>query len=107
MGVDCQEDGEADIMTRKKRTSLDSVFQGDAGEASASPKTTASSPPPTKGKRPGIKQQTAYLPLPVYQQLRRLAFEEEQKMHDLLMEGLDRVFADRGLPSIKEITKES
>ena len=58
----------------------------------------------TSGKRPGIKQQTAYLALPVYEQVRRLAFEENTKMHTLLMEGLDRVFKDRGLPSIAELT---
>ena len=54
-------------------------------------------------RRPGIKQQTAYLPLPVYEQLRHLAFDEKVKMHALLMEGLDRVFADRGLLSIAEL----
>ena len=36
-----------------------------------------------------IKQQTVYLPIPVYEQIRRLAFEERCKMHDLLMEGLE------------------
>ena len=56
------------------------------------------------GKRSGIKQQTAYLALPVYEQVRRLAFEENTKMHPLLIEGLDRVFKDRGLPSIAELT---
>jgi hypothetical protein len=57
-----------------------------------------------QGRRPGIKQQTAYLPEPVYEQLRRLAFEERRKMHDYIMEGLDRVFRDRGLASITELT---
>ena len=37
-------------------------------------------------------------------EVRRLAFEENTKMHTLLMEGLDRVFKDRGLPSIAELT---
>ena len=35
-----------------------------------------------QGRRPRVKQQTAYLPLPVYEQVRRLAFEENAKMHD-------------------------
>ena len=59
--------------------------------------------PASSGKRPRVKQQTAYLPLPVYEQLRRLAFDETTKMHTLLMEGLDRVFEDRGLLSIAEL----
>jgi hypothetical protein len=41
--------------------------------------------------------------LPVYEQLRRLAFEERRKMHQLLMEGLDRVFRDRGLPGLADL----
>jgi len=56
------------------------------------------------GRRPGLKQQTAYLPEPVYEQLRALAFEERRKMHDLLMEGLDMVFKQRGLRSIEDLT---
>ncbi len=32
-----------------------------------------------------------------------LAFEERVKMHGLLMEGLDRVFRDRGLPGLDEL----
>ena len=58
-----------------------------------------------QGRRPGIKQQTAYLPEAVYEQLRRLAFEERHKMHDYILEGLDRVFKDRGLKSIPELTR--
>ena len=36
--------------------------------------------------------------------LRALAFEERRKMHDLLMEGLDMVFKQRGLRSIEDLT---
>jgi hypothetical protein len=57
-------------------------------------------------RRPGLKQQTAYLPEPVYEQFRRLAFEERCKMHDLLMEGLDLVFKRRGLRSIENLTSK-
>jgi hypothetical protein len=39
----------------------------------------------------------------VYEQLRRLAFDERVKMHQLLLEGLDRVFRDRGLPGLDEL----
>lgn len=51
-----------------------------------------------------VKQHTAYLPLPVHEQPRKLAFEENRKMHDYLIDGLDRVFADRGLPADEDIS---
>ena len=91
----------------KKRTSLESVL-GETTIAVEPESTTIPSPSTaaTKAasKRPCVKQQTAYLPLPVYEQVRRLAFEENAKMHDFLMEGLDHVFKNRGLPSIDELT---
>jgi hypothetical protein len=62
-------------------------------------------PKRTINNRP-IKQQTVYLPIPVYEQLRRLAFDEREKMHTLIMEGLDRVFRDRGLRSLAELERE-
>jgi hypothetical protein len=58
------------------------------------------------GGRAHVKQLTLYLPHPVYRQLRELAFHEERRMHSLLMEGLDRLFADRGARSIEQITRE-
>ena len=91
----------------KKRTSLEAVLS--ETPSVAEPKSTLRKDSPnntatTSGRRSGVKQQTAYLALPVYEQVRRLAFEENTKMHTLLMEGLDRVFKDRGLPSIAELT---
>ena len=50
-----------------------------------------------------IVRHTAYLPKAVHEQLRQLAFEERLKMHDYLIEGLDLVFAKRGLSSIQEL----
>ena len=111
-------------MTSKKRTSLDAVFgatvlptSSDAPKSRAKIRTeptTGAKALPTieveqgskvamRSKRPAVKQHTAYLPLPVHEQLRKLAFEENRKIHDYLMEGLDRVFADRGLPAAKDI----
>ncbi|MEZ5848047.1 MAG: ribbon-helix-helix domain-containing protein [Geminicoccaceae bacterium] len=92
---------------RSKRTSLESIL---TDGAQATPVTAPEPAPAPKARtlpeRKPIKQQTVYLPLPVYEQMRRLAFEERCKMHDLLMEGLDRVFRDRGLAPIAELRKE-
>lgn len=87
----------------RKRTSLSAVL---GTVEDAPPTTTTAERPPHRGggRRPGLKQQTAYLPNPVYEQLRALAFEERRKMHDLLMEGLNLVFKQRGLRSIEDLT---
>jgi hypothetical protein len=87
----------------RKRTSLSAVL----GTVQNVSSTAATAERPLRrggGRRPGLKQQTAYLPEPVYEQLRALAFEERRKMHDLLMEGLDLVFKQRGLRSIEDLT---
>ena len=89
----------------KKRTSLDAVLG--VPSTQAAPATPEASPIVAlqrNERRPGIRQQTAYLPEPVYEQLRKLAFEERQRMHHYLLEGLDRVFRDRGLLSVEELT---
>jgi hypothetical protein len=107
-------------MSAKKRTSLDAVFAPEELPAPKPPKKTAPEAKPAEAAKPtvvamkpqervggskrhSVKQHTAYLPLAVHEQLRKLAFEENRKMHDYLMEGLDRVFADRGLPAVKDI----
>lgn len=94
----------------RKRTSLSAVL----GPIGNTPSTNAaesvvtantdSKKQKSQPKRPGIKQQTAYLPEAVHEQLRLLAFEERRKMHSYIMEGLDLVFRTRGLPSIAELT---
>jgi len=108
-------------MSAKKRTSLDAVFgieELPVAVQSSKPKerrtseervnaTAVDIAPKARGgepKRPNVKQHTAYLPLAVHEQIRKLAFEEDRKMHDYLVEGLDRVFADRGLPAIKDLS---
>jgi hypothetical protein len=88
----------------KKRTSLDSIVTRAVDDRKPE---ELSSPPPAaqsqRGNRPDVKQQTVYLKTPVYEQLRRLAFEERGKMHDYLIEGLDHVFHKRGLPGIDDL----
>lgn len=83
---------------KKKRTSLDSLIEHEEKEDTL--------PEEEVRKRPRVIQQTLYLPPEVHEQLRRLAFEERRKMHDYLLEGLDQVFADRGLQSIAELRKK-
>lgn len=115
----------------KKRTSLDSLFTTNATrnetqktETQNKRETTVAPAEKTKVKVPRkqtdeispiksakfkgeIVKQTVYLPSAVHEQLRQLAFEERKKMHDYLVEGLDRVFKNRGLKPYVELSDET
>ena len=110
------------MATKKKRTGLDAlgisaaVSSTDTGAAGGSPSKSRSSAKknasPIEKSQEKVKTEdtkkiiksTVYSPESVYDQWRELAFTERKKMHDYLLEGLDRVFADRGLKSIAELT---
>jgi hypothetical protein len=89
-----------------KRTSLESLKLTPHSSAPEVPVREAAPTREDTRKRPAVRQQTVYLPVPVYEQLRRLAFEERAKMHDFLMQGLDLVFKTKGLKSIAELKRE-
>lgn len=95
----------------KQRMTLDSVVakpvtvdptpeEGAAPQPAAQPARKRTTP-----SNAGKTQQTVYLLPPVYELLRKVAFDEHKKMHDLLMEGLSRVFEARGLPTVDELNK--
>jgi hypothetical protein len=104
-----------------KRTSLDAIFGKPIEDAPAPASPTM---PAAAGDGPRPRQEPAgehprrrtfedrhrkssvYLSDPVHEQLRTLAFNERLKMHDYLMEGLDMVFRQRGLPSIADLEKK-
>ena len=44
-----------------------------------------------------------YLPEPVYEALRTIAFEERLKIHDVVLEGIDMALRRRGYPSIENL----
>lgn len=46
--------------------------------------------------RPDIVKSTVYIPDAVHERLREIAFTERCRLHDLIMEGLDRVMESRG-----------
>jgi hypothetical protein len=112
-------------MANRKRTSLDALISpadtGAARRSQASParksgkgKSDKKAAEPEKveasGEKGEIVRQTLYLPLPVFDQLRELFFEEQRgqvkrrRMHDYFLEGIDLLFKDRGLKSIEELT---
>ena len=93
------------MSVKRKPMTVDAI----SGEGGASEEPVQQAVPASLERLPGqrahVKQLTLYLPHPIYRQLRELAFHEEKRMHNLLLEGLDRVFADRGTPSIEQLTR--
>ena len=47
-----------------------------------------------------IVHSSLYLPEGVYEALRKIAFEERRKIHDLVLEGVDAVLRKRGYPTV-------
>ena len=62
-----------------------------------------------KPGKPEIVRHMLYLPLPVYDQLQELVFEEQRgqakrrKTHDYLLDAIDLLFKKKGLKSIAEL----
>jgi hypothetical protein len=52
-------------------------------------------------ERPSIVHTSLYLPELVYEALRKIAFEERLKIHDVVLEGIDLALRRRGYPSIE------
>jgi hypothetical protein len=44
-----------------------------------------------------------YLPEPVYEALRKIAFDERAKIHDIVLEGIDAALRRRGYPSVESL----
>ena len=53
--------------------------------------------------RPEIVHTSVYLHEAVYEALRRVAFDERCKIHDLVIEGVELALKKRGYPKIAEM----
>jgi hypothetical protein len=62
---------------------------------------------PGASERPAVIHSSLYLPEGVYEALRKVAFDERVKIHDLVLEGLDAVLRRRGLPSVDILRSKS
>ena len=54
-------------------------------------------------ERPSTVHSSLYLPEPVYEALRKIAFEEHLKIHDVVLEGIDIALRRHGYPSIEDL----
>ena len=57
----------------------------------------------TPTERSSIVHSSLYLPEPVYEVLRKIAFDERVKIHDLVLEGIDAALRRRGYPSVESL----
>jgi hypothetical protein len=63
---------------------------------------------PARRKPEGVVHTSIYVPKPVYQKLREIAFTQERKVHDVIMEGIDaalRKYGHPGVAALKESAK--
>jgi hypothetical protein len=84
----------------KKRTTMDALSLSDT-------ETPVRTFEPKNDDAPGKRRKhtSLYLSEPVRRQLRSIAYHEEVKQHDLLIEAVDLLFKSRGAPSISELTE--
>ncbi len=95
-----------------KKDSKPSVFaKFDVVAEDITPTATAK---PTKGtttsaalKKKDVIKTSTYLPVEVHDILREIAFHERNKVHDLLLEGIEHVLKTRRHPSISELKTQS
>jgi hypothetical protein len=90
----------------KKRTSLEELSLSDT-PAIEQPTEEQKAEVNQKTGKPLVKNYkklTLYLPEPVRKQLRAIAYHEDAKQHDLLLEAIDLFFKSRGAASISELT---
>ena len=78
-----------------------------AAESPAAPELEVAIPKPTRTKREGIVHTSIYVPRPVYQKLREIAFTQERKVHDIIMEGIDAALQKYGHPAIAALKDEA
>jgi len=54
-------------------------------------------------ERPAVVHSSIYLPERVYEALRKIAFEERLKIHDIVLEGIEAALGRRGYPSVENL----
>jgi hypothetical protein len=54
-------------------------------------------------ERPSVVHTSLYLPEPVYEALRKIAFEERLKIHDVVLGGIDLALRRHRYPSIDSL----
>ena len=66
-------------------------------------KENAAAKPASRWTRADIKHTSVYLPEAAYEALRKVAFDERRKIHDLLIEGVELALKKRGYPTLADM----
>jgi hypothetical protein len=74
---------------------------------SSAGKESAAAKPVGRWTRPDIKHTSVYLPEAAYEALRKVAFDERRKIHDLLIEGVELALKKRGYPTLADMKAKS
>jgi hypothetical protein len=77
------------------------------GDSPAGAELEVATTKPARPKREGIVHTSIYVPRPVYQKLREIAFTQERKVHDIIMEGIDAVLRKYGHPRVATLKEEA
>jgi hypothetical protein len=80
-----------------KRPSLIDSLSVPKEEPEITPEPVGAAVIPPKYKR-DVQHTSIYIPRASFERLREVAFHERKKVHDLIMEGIDRVIENRGHP---------
>lgn len=94
-------------MSQPRRANLKDIIAGAppvVEEASLAPVVERPRGPAPGTLKDRAHQLSLYLEPPVYDQLREIGFHERRKLHGLVLEALDMLFARRGVKSIGELT---
>jgi len=110
MGVGVPQDERQGPMS--KRPSIIGNLTLPSAEPAPAPDPAPSAPsveakPAGRKPRPDIVHTSIYLPRPVYRKLREIAFTTDQKVHDVIMEGIDAALRNYGHPGVAELRKGS
>ena len=101
-------------MPKPPRLSLKSIVAATASpglqEAKVVPFRSGPAKPAPNGRgtlKERSKQLSVYLDPAVYDQLRDIAYTERTKIHPLMLEALDLLFANRGARSIRDLEESA
>ena len=73
----------------------------------AAPDLEVATTKPARAKREGIVHTSIYVPRPVYQKLREIAFTQERKVHDIIMQRIDAALQKYGHPGTAALNAQT
>lgn len=73
----------------------------------SAPEPVAAAEPTRRKANPDVVHTSVYIPKAVHRKLREIAFTTDQKVHDIIMQGIDAALQKYGHPSIEALKHDS